>query len=91
MSEEKDKKEETNVSHIDEQRIKKLQVQGHYVSLLEEFDRLKAKLLYGYDMDKQEAHKLITLTKYFLKNAHSEGFRLHVQYIYDKYIKEYDL
>jgi hypothetical protein len=80
-----------NVISLDDLRVKKLQVTGHYVSLLEEFDRLKAKLLYGYDMDKQEAHKLITLTKYFLKNPHSEAFKLHVQYIYDKYIKEFDL
>jgi hypothetical protein len=79
------------VTHIDSKRVAKLEKNGHYTSLLEEFDILRAKLMYSMNMDATEAVRLVTLTKYFLKHAHSEAFRLHVQHIYDRYIKDYNL
>ncbi len=83
----KDKK----ITHLDSKRIERLETRGHYYSLLEEFDILRSKLVYSMDMDKHEATRLVTLVKYFLKNAHNESFRIHVQHIYDRYIKDYDL
>lgn len=79
------------VTHIDRQRVKRLEQKGHYFSLVEEFDVLRAKLIYNKHMDKKEAIRLVYLVKYFLKHAHNEAFRIHVQHIYDRYIKEYKL
>lgn len=79
------------ITHLDSRRVKKLETKGHYFSLLEEFETLRAKLVYGMTLDTKEAHRLVTLVKYFLKNAHSESFRIHVQFIHDKYIKDFKL
>lgn len=83
--------DEKKVTHIDSRRIRKLESNGHYYSLLEEFDLLRSKLIYNYSMDKKEAHRLVTLIKYFLKNGHNEAFKLQVQYLHDKYIKDFKL
>lgn len=83
--------EDNNITHLDKGRVSKLERNGHYYSLLEEFDLLKSKLIYNYSMDTREAHRLVTLIKYFLKNGHSEAFKLQVRYLHDKYIKDFKL
>ena len=57
------KEEDKEITHIDNMRVKKLEHQGHLPSLHQEFETLKAKLLYGYDMDKKEALRLVALVK----------------------------
>lgn len=79
------------LSELDEARIRKLERYGHLPSLYEEFETLKAKLVYGKDMDKQEAMRCVLLIKYFIKHAPSESYRIHVQYLYDKFIKGHNL
>jgi transcriptional regulator len=85
------KSTDNNVTHLDKRRIEKLERNSSYFPLLEEFDTLRAKLIYNKRMSSDEAVRLVTLVKYFLKHAHNEAFRIHVEHIYDKYIKEYEL
>jgi len=86
-----DNKKESNVVSIDKAKIKRLKKRGHVLSMLEEFELLRLKLLYEEPMTKQEASKLVTLTKYFMENGPSESFRLSCKFLYDKYIKPYNL
>ena len=83
----KDKK----ITHIDKKRLDHLTVNGHYNSMLENFETLRIKLLYDKELTKQEAIMLITLTKYFIRNGHNEAFRLSCEYLYERYIGPYEL
>lgn len=83
--------EDKKITHLDKKRVKRLEDKGHYTSLLEEFEILRAKLLYGMPMNQKEGTRLVTLVKYFLKHAHSESFKIHVQHLYDKYVKDFKL
>jgi len=85
------KKKDHKVTHIDKKRINKLEEKAHYGRLLEEFEILRAKLIYDKKLTKQEAYRTVTLIKYFLKNPYNESHKIHVQFLYDKYIKEYEL
>ena len=96
MSEENnDKKtEETqpdNVVSIDKAKIQRLKQRGHLMTMLEEFEILRLKLLYDQDMEKQEATRLVLLTKYFIDNGPTEAFRLSCRLMYEKYMKPFGL
>ena len=86
-----DNENKTNIVSLDTAKIKRLKERGHVGSMLEEFELLRLKLLYEEPMNKQEAAKLVTLTKYFMENGPSESFRLSCKFLYDKYIKPYNL
>lgn len=81
----------TNVVSLDKAKIKRLKRHGHLGTMLEEFEILRLKLLYDQDMDKQEATKLVTLTKYFIENGPTEAFRLSCKLLYEKYMKPWNL
>jgi len=80
----------SNITNIDEGRLKRLAEKGHYFSLLERFDVLRIKFVYD-DLNKEEAIKFITLCKYFIKNGHSESIRLSCHYMYKKYMQKQGL
>ena len=80
----------SNITNIDEGRIKRLADKGHYFSLLEAFDILRIKFIYD-DLNKEEAIRFITLCKYFIKNAHSESLRLTCFYMHKKYMQKQGL
>lgn len=80
-----------SLSHLDDKRIEKLAYAGHYVSLLEEFEKLKLKFAYNKQMTKKEAARLVTLCKYFMRYAHNEPIQLSAQYFYERYIENYNL
>jgi len=84
-------KKENKVTHIDTRRISRLEQKAHYGKLLEEFEILRAKLIYNKELTKREAYRTVTLIKYFLKNPYNESHKIHVQFLYDKYVKEYKL
>jgi len=81
------------VISIDRKRLDNMAERGHYQSMWEEFEILRLKFLHEdvSKIPKQEAIRLITLTKYMIKYGHSEPFQLSCQYFYDKYIKPFDL
>lgn len=88
MSDDKDDKEP---SHIDLARIKRMKVRGHQWSMLEEFEILRVKFIYGKLEDKQETTRFVTLIKYFMENGPSEAMRLNCKLMYEKYIEKYGL
>jgi hypothetical protein len=94
MNEENNKTDDSkidNVVDIDKAKIQRLRVRGHLLSMLEEFEILRLKLLYDQDMNKQEATQLVTLTKYFIEYGPSEAFRLSCKLMYEKYMKPFGL
>jgi len=76
-----------NVFNIEEARIKKLKIKGHLPTMVEEFEILRTKMMYNQDMTKEEAIKLVTLTKYFMENGPTEPFRYSCKMLYEKYMK----
>lgn len=91
MSEEKKVDELNNVISIDVAKIKRMKTHGHLLSMLEEFEILKLKLFYDRLETKEEANRLVLLTKYFIANGPTENFRYSCQLLYDKYMKPYNL
>lgn len=81
----------TNVVSIDKAKIERLRRHGHLGTMLEEFEILRLKLLYDQEMDKQEATRLVLLTKYFVENGPTEAFRLSCKLMYEKYMKPFGL
>lgn len=88
MSEEK---KPSTVSNIDNKRIEKLAQHGHYNSMLEQFELLRLKFIYGEEMNKEEGIKFITMAKYFAQYGHSEPFRYSCQLILKKYVTPHGL
>lgn len=86
-----DEADVSNVVSIDKAKIQRLKQRGHLMTMLEEFEILRLKLLYDQEMDKQEASRLVLLTKYFVENGPSEAFRLSCKLMYEKYMKPYGL
>lgn len=80
-----------NVFSLDDAKIQRLKEKGHLSSMLEEFEILRLKLLYDQEMSKQEATKLVTLTKYFMEHGPTEAFKLSCKFMYDKYMKPFGL
>lgn len=80
-----------NVSSIYDAKIRRLRERGHLITMLEEFEILRLKLMYDQEMSKEEGIKLVTLTKYFIENGPTEAFRLSCKLMYEKYMKPYDL
>lgn len=78
---------ENKVKNIDDARLKRLAKKGHYVSLIEEFELLRIKLSYD-TLDKKEAIRFITLTRFLMLNGHSESVRLTCKYLYERFSKE---
>ena len=91
MGEKLDKKEESNVIQIDKRRVEKLETNGHYFSMLEQFETLHAKFFYTSEMDKKEAINFVTLCRYFEKNGHSEALRLRCKFLLEKYVEGKEL
>lgn len=91
MSDNEKKQEKERIINIDKRRVEKLEENGHYFSLLEQFDSLYAKLMYTNNMTPQEGIRFITLCKYLHKNGHMESLRLRCKYLLDKYVKDYGL
>lgn len=94
MSDENNKsntEELSNVISIDRAKIERLKQYGHVGTMLEEFEILRLKLIYDQDMDRDEATKLVILTKYFMENGPTEAFRLSCKLMYEKYMKPFDL
>lgn len=82
----------TNLSEIDAARIKRLKVKGHYVTLIDEYEQLRLKFMYEPSaMRQQEAIRFVTLCKFFMENGHSDSFKLHCKYIYERYIGKFGL
>ena len=81
----------SNVVSIDKAKIQRLKQKGHLMTMLEEFEILRLKLLYDQDMDRQEASRLVLLTKYFMENGPTEDFRLSCKYMYQKYMEPWKL
>jgi hypothetical protein len=81
----------SNVVSLDKAKIDRLKQRGHLGTMLEEFEILRLKLLYDQDMDKQEATRLVTLTKYFIEYGPTEAFRLSCKLMYEKYMKPFGL
>lgn len=88
MSDEKDDKEP---SHIDQARIKRMKTRGHMMSMLEEFEILRLKFIYGKLEDKRDASRFVTLLKYFAENGPSEALRLNCKYMLEKYVEKFGL
>lgn len=82
---------DSNVINIDKFRVERLKQKGHLGTMLEEYEILKLKLLYDQDMNKQEATKLVTLTKYFIEHGPTEAYRLSCKLLYQKYMEPYNL
>ncbi len=80
-----------NVISIDTARIKRMKERGHVMSMLEEFEILRLKLLYDQVMDRKEAQRLVVLTKYFIEYGPTEPFRLSCKLMYEKYMKPFNL
>ena len=83
--------DDNKVISLEEARLARLHQRNNYSKLIEEYEVLRIKFLYGKTLNVQEARRFIELTKYFVKYGHSESFRLTCQYTYDKYIKKYNL
>lgn len=75
------------LTHIDNARLKKLKVKGQYINMYESFDLLRTKFIYGEPMSPEEGVQLITLTKYFMENGHSEALKIVAKHIHNRYIK----
>ena len=86
MSDKKDK-----VTSIDSKRVDRLVDRGHYMSIVEEFEVLRLKLLYDDKLEKQEAIRLVTLCKYIMKYGHSEPFKMSAKYLYERFMEPFDL
>jgi len=80
-----------NVIDLDEQRMKRMKTNGHTMTMLEEFEILRLKLMYDKQLDKREATKLVTYIKYFMVNGPSEPFRLNCKLLYERYVEPYGL
>jgi len=81
-----------NLTTLDAARIKRLKIKGNYYSLVDEFEQLRLKFNYEPSkMEKNEAIRFITLCKFFIESGHSESFKLHCKYIYEKYIGKFGL
>ena len=89
MSENEDKKDDNTYS-LDEAKLKKMHMRGHYNSMLEDFDKLLIKLSYD-TLTKEEALKFVTYIKYFKQYGHSEAMRLRCDYLYKKYVEKFNL
>lgn len=70
----KDIKVANNIINIDRARIKKLENEGNYWKLFEEFDLLRLKYYHeqGFQTSK-EALRFMTLLRYMTKNGHNEA------------------
>lgn len=84
-------KEEDKITSIDSKRIDRLMERGHYISMAEEFEVLRLKLLYDDELDQREAIRLVTLCKYFMEYGHSEPFKLSAKYLYERFMEPFDL
>lgn len=82
-----DQIDDSNVLSFEAAKIKRLRMKGHQMTMIEEFEILRMKLMYNQDMTKEEAIKLVTLTKYFMENGPTETFRYSCKMIYEKYMK----
>lgn len=81
----------TNIVNIDEIKLKKLKLQGHLPSIIEEFDILRLKFIYKKNMTKEEAQKFVLLCKYLMEEAPTESMKLNCKFIYEKYMEPYNL
>ena len=89
MSDNEGKK--NNIVSLDDKRIERLTQRGHYFTMLEQFELLRLKFIYGDTMNKKEALDFITMCKYFVKYGHSEPFRYSCEQILKKYIEPHGL
>lgn len=85
-SNEEEQKPLENLTHIDEMRVRRLEENGHYYSILERFDLLCVKFYGGEVLDKEEARDFVLYTKYLLKNGHSDAMRERCRQINEKFI-----
>lgn len=81
------KEEKTNVVSIDEARIDKMKKNGHYYSMVEQFEMLRLKFLYNDEMTKQEGIDFVTYLKYFSIYGHSESFKYSCKKMLEKYVE----
>ncbi len=84
MSEE-EKKEKSNVVHIDKARIKSLE-KKNYWKLYEEFDMLRLKLIYENGLTQEDGTRFVTLLRFMMKNGHSESMKYMARKLYEKYV-----
>ena len=80
----------SNISNIDDARIKRLVRKGNYYGVLEEFEKLRLKFIYDA-LTKEEAINFITYCKYVMSNGQTEITRLSAYYLYKKYIEGKEL
>ncbi len=81
MQEDNDK-----LSHIDLARLKRMSQKNLY-GLMETYDTLNTKFVYGVDLTKKEAIELITLSKFFMEYGPTEGVKIRARMFYEKYVK----
>ncbi len=87
MSDEEQKELEASITHIDEARIARLREKGQYWKMYEHFDLLRTKFIYGEPMTGEEGIQLVTMTKYFMENGHSESLKIVAKHIHNRYIQ----
>lgn len=84
-------KKESEVTHIDQARVKRMKTRGHMMSMLEEFECLRVKFFYDKLDDRKDATRFVTLTKYFMDNGPTEAMRLSCKLLYEKYMQKQGL
>lgn len=81
-----------NISELDAARIKRLKVKGHYITLIDEYEQLRIRFSYEpSSLDQKDAIRFVTLCKFFMENGHTESFKLHCKYIYQRYMGKFGL
>ena len=86
-----EKKEEASVTHIDDKRVDRLKTKASYHEILDAFDLLRIKLLYGEPITVEEGYQLVTLTKYIQQHGHNEQIKIMAKHLYQKYMKHTNL
>lgn len=79
------------ITFLDDKRVDHLTTKGHYLTMIEDFETLRLKLIYDDELSKKEAIRLVTLTKYFLRYGHSEAFKLSCKYLYERFMEPFGL
>jgi len=75
-----------NVVSIDHSRFKKLD-NTPYWNLFDDWNTLDVRVSYQEQLNSVEAVRYVTLTKYLMKNAHSEALQIRCRKIYERYMQ----
>ena len=86
------KKEDiTNVTHIDDLKIKRLNENGTYWNIFDQWNTLEIRVAYSEMLTPAEAREYCLLTKYLIKHGQSEAIKIKCKYIYERYMRDQGL